>query len=324
MSIQETALYGDLVLYLRARLGEILAGANVYPDIAEAENQLDVMIRAWFFTPQDELYGSSPRDVIWREQLNMGNPIPPDYAHDAFDPDCDCPICQMALEEMEAGAGEAPFGGYYHSWQWTYCPESGLIDRYDPEGSEDRWLREQVQFQPQHDPDHTPAEVPPYQPPAVDDLEVSPEEFLTHLDRQSGYDKRYQPYVEQLLDRFDCPIGRGLINSEYRRLSREECLILLDGLAENGLDLDELVGQAQAWPYQNISLEWLARPDRELFMITRAMETQLNPADKTTLIRFRQHRDFLFMLEQIVPYNARIWLQGWLSGLLLSGQEADA
>ncbi len=34
-------------------------------------------------------------------------------------------------------------------------------------------------------------------------------------------------------------------------------------------------------------------------------------------IRFRAHRDFHFMLCQLIPYNARLWLQGWLEGLSL-------
>lgn len=47
------------------------------------------------------------------------------------------------------------------------------------------------------------------------------------------------------------------------------------------------------------------------------METRLDPADKADLIRFRQHRDFQFIFCQLIPYNARLWLQGWLEGLAL-------
>ena len=186
MSVQETALYGDLVLYLRDQAAKLLVEAKTLPNQEGAIQQLDAIIRDWFFSPQDELYGSSPRDVIWREQLNLANPIPLEYAHNAFGDDCDCPICQMAHEEIAAGADEAPHSGYYHGggWNWTYCPNSGLIDRYDSEGSEDRWLRERARFQPQHDSDDPVADVPTYAPPAVDDLQVSPEEFIERLNRQ--------------------------------------------------------------------------------------------------------------------------------------------
>ena len=129
MSIQEAALYGDLVLALRDYAAERLASMTPCKD-------LDEFIRIWLFTPQEQLYGSSPRDVIWREQLGEGNPIPREYAAEAYS-DCDCPICQMLREEIEnAESDEA------HGHCWVYSPDSCLLDRYDPEGSDERWRRE--------------------------------------------------------------------------------------------------------------------------------------------------------------------------------------
>jgi len=55
------------------------------------------------------------------------------------------------------------------------------------------------------------------------------------------------------------------------------------------------------------------------------METRRDPAGKDDLTRFRQHREFHFILCQLIPYSARAWLQGWLEGLALGeqGQEED-
>ncbi|MBC8446200.1 MAG: hypothetical protein H8D78_00475, partial [Chloroflexi bacterium] len=61
MSVQECALYGDLVLWLRRRAAELLAEARTDSTVEAETVRLDELIRSWFFTPQDELYGSAPR-----------------------------------------------------------------------------------------------------------------------------------------------------------------------------------------------------------------------------------------------------------------------
>ena len=317
MSIQECALYGDLVLYLRDSIAIKLVEMKAHHNLEEAEQQLDNLIRDWFFTPQDRLYGSAPREVIWREQLGQGNPIPPEYAREAFDDDC--PICQGAIEEIEAGEHQHGHGG----WHWTYCPDSALIDLYDPEGSEARWLEERLLLQPQLDPTPPATETPSYTPPAASDLEVSPEEFMARLNWREQVDENLEQMADRLLDRLDCPTGRGFIEPEYRRLTQKEGLALLKGLQEQGVDLDELVKQVDAWPYQNVALDWLADPERHVYLTIRGMETRLDPAAKEELIRFRQHRDYLFIFCQIIPYSARSWLQGWLAGLAVVNSAVD-
>ncbi|HXW00749.1 MAG TPA: hypothetical protein VEC93_20205 [Anaerolineae bacterium] len=317
MPIQECALYGDLVLYLRDQAAEMLTKNAPYSNVEEAKQSLDILIRDWFFTPQAELYSSTPREVIWREQLGQGNPIPPEYAHVAFDDDC--PICQGAIAEIEAGEHHHGPGGRH----WTYCPDSALIDRYDPEGSEARWLEEWLLLQPQLDPTFPPVETPVYTPPAASDLEVSLEEFMARLNWREQVDENLKQMADRLLDRLDCPTGRGFIEPEYRRLNQKEMVTLLKGLQEQGVDLDELVKQVDAWPYQNVALDWLADPERHIYLTIRGMETRLDPAAKEELIRFRQHRDFLFIFCQIMAYSTRSWLQGWLAGLALANLPKD-
>lgn len=136
MSIQEAALYGGHWRWLSAtHAAARLALASSGLDVATARAQLDEFIRDWLFTPQT-LYGSAPREIIWRELLGEGNPLPRQYAVEAYG-DCDCPICQML-----ARRSRAPKSDEAHGHCWTYAPESGLIDRYDPEGSEERWRKE--------------------------------------------------------------------------------------------------------------------------------------------------------------------------------------
>ncbi len=311
MSMQEAALYGDLVLYLRDRAAKMLVEAKENSSLDEAQERLESLIRDWFFAPQKDLYGSCPRDVIWREQLGQGNPIPPEYAHEAFDDDC--PICQDAIEDIEGQHNH----GYGEGWQWTYCPDSAIIDHYDPEGSDDRWEKERVRYQPQLDQETPTNEPPPYTPPPIEDLEVSPEEFMAQINRRTQVDERLEKMARRLIERLDCPIKQGPFGSDYRRLSQKECLALVKGLAEQGAELDHLSKEIEEWPYQNVALDWLSEPERHAYLTIYAMENRTDPADKAALIRFRAHRDFHFMLCQLIPYNARLWLQGWLEGLAL-------
>ena len=81
------------------------------------------------------LYGSSPREIIWREQLGEDNPIPREYAAEAYG-DCDCPICQMLREEIEnAESDEA------HGHCWVYSPDSCLLDRFQGRKAEEDCCR---------------------------------------------------------------------------------------------------------------------------------------------------------------------------------------
>ena len=141
MSIQEAALYGDLVVALRDYAAGQLACVSPDLDAETAGGRLDEFIRTWFFTPQQELYGSAPREVIWREQLGEGNPVPREYAAEVYG-DCDCPICQMMREEIENAESDEAHGHF-----WNYFPDSCLLDRYDPEGSEERWRQELAEMQ---------------------------------------------------------------------------------------------------------------------------------------------------------------------------------
>ena len=123
--MQEAFLYGDLVLHLRDRWVEELASSSSNPDLMRKieRARINEMIRRWFFTPQDEdLNGSSPRDIIRREERGEPNVVPHDHEHKMFFDDC--PLCE-AMKNGELDLGEM---------HWTYCPDMTLLDQYDPEG----------------------------------------------------------------------------------------------------------------------------------------------------------------------------------------------
>jgi hypothetical protein len=132
MSVHEATLYGDLVRYLRDVCGDQIAALK--GTSAESERAaLDEVIRAWFFAPQEELYGFTPQRVIRNEELGLQNTIPVEYLDEEFFDDC--PICQAIRAGIEADVA----AGHDHGYGFGLAPESSLLDEYDPEGDEERW-----------------------------------------------------------------------------------------------------------------------------------------------------------------------------------------
>lgn len=134
MSIAEAALYGDLVKHLRdvcAQQMVELKGVS----IESATATLDEVIRSWFFTPQDDLYGLTPQRVIRNEELDIGNVIPVDRLGEIFEDEC--PLCTAMQAEAEAGM--AADSHHDHGWCFHLAPDFSLLDEYDPEGYDERW-----------------------------------------------------------------------------------------------------------------------------------------------------------------------------------------
>jgi hypothetical protein len=321
---QESALYGDLVLHLRDCAAELLAGDG---GDAEAERErLDVIIRDWFFTPQDELHGCAPRDLIWAEQKGEPNPIHPDRLVEFFEDDC--PICQAMYQEVKA-AIEA---GEEHGWHWHH-DDGGypLIARYDPEGWDERWAEEDAAFErwqaEQAEREAQPAAAPAYEPPPIEAADVSPEEFIARA-RQPWLDPALHSAARTLAAHVDCP-EPTLLGPRYRRLTYDEALSLAVGLHEHGVDVGALLAQIGAFPYQNVALDWLSQPEENAALTIQAMEQAIAPDDEEEMARFRHHRDFILSLARIVHPGARLWLQGWLDAVAhgafarSSGQEDD-
>lgn len=313
MSVQECALYGDLVLYLRDRAAELLTGSD---DVEAERTRLDAIIHDWFFTPQDELHGCAPRELIWAEQKGEPNPIHADRLAEFFDDDC--PICQAMHQEVKA-AIEA---GEEHGWHWHHddggCP---LISIYDPEGWDERWAEEDAAFERWRAEQESQHAAPSYEPPPIEDAEVSPEEFVARA-RQPWLDGSTEHaevpalhhVARMLAGRVDCP-EPSLFGPHYRRVTYDEALSLAVGLHEQGVDVEMLLAQIEAFPYQNVALDWLSQPEQNVAMTIQAMEQVIPADDEDEMTRFRHHRDFILALARVVHPGARLWLQGWLDAV---------
>ena len=317
MSIQEAALYGDLVVALRDYAAGQLADVSPDLDAETAGGQLDEFIRTWFFMPQRELYGSAPREVIWREQLGEGNPIPKEFAAEAYG-DCDCPICQMLREEIESAESDEAHGHF-----WNYFPDSCLLDRYDPEGSDERWRKElaemgEWQEKRQAERDHAPEAAPGYSPVPLPGVELDAATFLSVLQRP-WLDPKLHRAAQQLVDRCDVPLLSANGGPPYRRISLSEALSLIAGLNSQGVDAEALLAQIDAWPYQNVALDWLTEPEKNLAVVEWAMNGGSPQGRETDVARYRHHRDFILTLAQLMAPAARLWMSGWLEAVRSAG-----
>jgi hypothetical protein len=75
------------------------------------------------------------------------------------------------------------------------------------------------------------------------------------------------------------------------------------------------LAQIEVFPYQNIALDWLSRPEENVVLMIEAMEHEMVLGDEKERTRFRNHRDFILVLSQVIPPGARLWLQGWLEAV---------
>ncbi len=135
---QACALYQQLVRHVQKSAAEELAVLRQTSASVEYEH-IDQIIRDWLFTPQRDLHGSSPRDVMRREQLGEPNVLPP--------PAPDDDELTQELHEIEE-----LLGGERHHW---FVDDGGLslLDEFDPEGQDEyfRILDERAAAQQKED-----------------------------------------------------------------------------------------------------------------------------------------------------------------------------
>ena len=123
--MQEAYLYGDLVLHLRDHWVEEVAGHSSNPELMRRieRARIDEMIRKWFFTPEaEDLQGSTPRDVIRREERGEPNIVPLEHHDEKFS---DNYLLCRAMKSGELDLGEMC---------WAFCPDMTLLDMFDQEG----------------------------------------------------------------------------------------------------------------------------------------------------------------------------------------------
>src|SRR6185369_16872090 len=84
-------------------------------------------IRTWFFAPQEELSGLTPRQMIRDEEQGKPSVVPHDHLDDLFHDDY--PVCRF-MKDLPLSNDE---------WHIGLAPDMTLLDDYDPEGYEAKW-----------------------------------------------------------------------------------------------------------------------------------------------------------------------------------------
>ena len=315
MSFQESALYGDLVLYLRDHAAELLVSER--GDVEREQERLDRIIRDWFFTPQDNLHGCAPRDLIWAEQRGVPNPVDPEHLDEFFLDDC--PVRRAELEAILAAleTGGDPGWRLYHD-DGRYP----LIARYDPEGWDACWDEEETLCDEWQDdqrppkPDLSSPLAEAYAPFPIEPDRVTPEEFVAQL-RQLWVDPALHRAAKGLTSCLDCP-ELSMFGLRYRPISYEEALSLLIGLYEHGVNVEMLLAHIDAFPYEKVALDWLSQPAENAALVVDTVEHEVEPDDEAELARLRHHRDFIFVLSRMIPPAAQRWLQRWLDAVAMA------
>ncbi len=149
---QACALYQQLAEHLRDQLSRELAELRGTTQTAEKAD-VNQIIRDWFFTARKDLHGSSPRDIIRREELDEPNVLPPASPGDDE--------IMQELHEMDD-----LFGGETH---WA-VDDGGLslLDEFDPEGQDEYFRKMDERFAARRAEDARLG-----QPPDGDDLPFS-------------------------------------------------------------------------------------------------------------------------------------------------------
>ncbi|MCS6845666.1 MAG: hypothetical protein NZ528_15310 [Caldilineales bacterium] len=142
--IAEATLYGDLVKHLRDVCADQLA--QLKGTTPEVERQaLDEVIRAWFFTPQDRLYGYTPQRVIRNEQMNLANVVSPEWLPEIFGEDYEELMALTGDEEFDPAA--AYDVDNHPGCAFGLAPDHTLLDEYDEEGYHQRWDYEEQKLE---------------------------------------------------------------------------------------------------------------------------------------------------------------------------------
>jgi hypothetical protein len=164
------------------------------------------------------------------------------------------------------------------------------------------------------------ANVPEYDPPPLK------ERYSADL-VQLWMSTAYEPWPDLPMERAAQVLSRSLsysvpqppltyesVSLDWARFSVAEARALVFELHQAGVDVEALLKQIEAFPYDDVSLVWLIEPERCIYMHTTLVE-QMKEEERErhpeSLARLRHTAEFVRRIATLIPPHVRIWLRGW-------------
>jgi len=164
------------------------------------------------------------------------------------------------------------------------------------------------------------ANVPKYDPPP---MKKSHSAELVQLWMSTAYESWPDLPMEravQVLSRSLCysvpqpPLTYESASLGWARFDVKETRALVFELHQAGVDIEALLKQVEAFPYDDVSLVWLIEPENCIHRHTtlvELMKDEERERDPESLARLRHTAEFVHRIAELIPPHVRIWLRGW-------------
>jgi len=242
------------------------------------------------------------------------------------------------LVECVPGATEEGESAWFDQMieDWIRAQQPGGVDDVDedlceagieyrtPEGKPLRKLNVEFRGAAQ-ERDEDVANVPDYSPPPIRD---SRDTGLVQLWMQAAY----QPWPDLPLERAAEVLSRRIGYSapqpplthesaclDWVHFSVAEARALAFELYQAGVDIETLLAQIEAFPYDDISLAWLTEPEKCIHLHTTLVEQMAEEEREMhpeSLARLRHTAEFVYRVAALIPAHVRIWLRGWSAAFI--------
>lgn len=168
--------------------------------------------------------------------------------------------------------------------------------------------------------DEDAANVPDYDPPP---LQESYSADLVRLWMHTAYEPWPDLPLEQAAKVLASRIGYSVpqpplthesVSLGWVHFSEMEARALAFELHNAGVDIDALLEQIEAFPYDDVSLAWLTEPERCIHLhavLVEKMGEEEREIYPESIARLRHTAEFIHRVAALIPPHVRIWLCGW-------------
>jgi hypothetical protein len=171
------------------------------------------------------------------------------------------------------------------------------------------------------------ANVPDYSPPPLKNRSADVVQLWMQAAYEPWPDLPLERAAKVLSRRIGYSVPRPPLTHESVRLgwvhfSEMAARALAFELHNAGVDIEALLKQIEAFPYDDISLTWLTEPERCTHLhatLAEQMDEQERQMHPESLARLRHTAEFIHRIAEVIPPHVRIWLHGWAAAYTHTG-----